>query len=112
MRQPELVDVLGGRALLDAADVPVHVDEAGQDVHPEASISFVAFCRTAASSIGDFRDCRRSISAMRLPSMTMSIGPIGGAPVPSMIVAPRMISRLNGPSPSPGVRSGAGVTER
>jgi len=33
------------------------------------------------------------ISRMRLPSMTMSTGPTGGAPVPSTSVAPRMISR-------------------
>src|SRR5215813_1340380 len=44
--------------------------------------------------------------------MTMSTGPIGGAPAPSIIVAPRMISRSNGPSPSPGLRSGPGWIER
>src|SRR5882672_1295276 len=44
--------------------------------------------------------------------MTMSTGPIGGAPAPSIIVAPRMTSRSNGPSPSPGLRSGPGWIER
>ena len=36
---------------------------------------------------------------MRPFSTTMSIGPIGGAPVPSMTVAPRNTSRANGPMP-------------
>src|SRR5262249_38612780 len=44
--------------------------------------------------------------------MTMSTGPIGGAPAPSIIVAPRITSRSNGPSPSPGLRSGRGWIER
>src|SRR6185436_2439278 len=43
---------------------------------------------------------------MRLPSTMMSTGPIGGAPVPSTSVAPRRISRFQGPSPS--ARGGAG----
>ncbi len=51
-----------------------------------------------------------AIRWMRLPSTTMSTGPMGGEPVPSMSVAPRMISRSNGPSPSPAGRSGAGWT--
>ena len=36
---------------------------------------------------------------MRPFSTMMSIGPIGGAPVPSMMVALRSASRLNGPTP-------------
>src|SRR5262245_43093575 len=44
--------------------------------------------------------------------MTMSTGPIGGAPDPSIIVTPRMTSRSNGPSPSPDLRSGPGWIER
>ena len=47
--------------------------------------------------------------AMRLPSTTMSIGPCGGAPVPSMSMTPRMTSVLNGPSPSPCRRAGAAM---
>src|SRR5687767_2313229 len=46
-------------------------------------------------------------STMRLRSTTMSTGPRGGAPVPSITVALRMISRSNGPSPS--ARGGAGL---
>ena len=45
------------------------------------------------------------MSLIRLPSTTMSTGPIGGAPVPSTSVAPRRISRFHGPSPS--ARGGA-----
>ena len=47
--------------------------------------------------------------AIRLPSTMTSIGPIGGAPVPSITVTLRIASVLNGPSPSPGRRSGAGM---
>src|SRR5689334_10263943 len=36
---------------------------------------------------------------MRLFSITISVGPIGGAPVPSITVAPRSTRRLNGPRP-------------
>ena len=46
------------------------------------------------------------ISAMRLFSTTMSTGPRGGAPVPSIMVMPRITMRLNGPSPSPAGRLG------
>ena len=38
----------------------------------------------------------------------MSIGPRGGAPVPSITVTPRMTRRSNGPSPSPARRVGVG----
>ncbi|KAG1080331.1 hypothetical protein G6F40_015927 [Rhizopus arrhizus] len=38
-------------------------------------------------------------AAMRSFSITMSTGPQGGAPVPSMIFAPRRISLGNGPRP-------------
>ena len=44
--------------------------------------------------------------SIRLPAMTMSTGPRGGAPLPSIIVAPRMTQPAKGPSPSPGWRSG------
>ena len=47
---------------------------------------------------------------IRLPSMTMSTGPTGGAPVPSMRMAPRRTSVLNGPCPSPVRRPGAGFS--
>src|SRR5207247_2156656 len=46
---------------------------------------------------------------MRLFSTTMSTGPRGGPPVPSINVAPRITIVLNGPTPSPGARLGAGV---
>lgn len=39
------------------------------------------------------------ISTMRSRSITMSTGPQGGAPVPSITVAPRSTRRSNGPSP-------------
>ena len=48
------------------------------------------------------------IRLMRLPSTTMSPGPWGSAPVPSISVAPRMTSVPNGPAPSSGPRGGAG----
>ena len=48
------------------------------------------------------------MAAIRLPSTTMSIGPIGGAPVPSIIVTPRMTNFLYGPRPSSDRRFGAG----
>lgn len=40
----------------------------------------------------------------------MSTGPIGGEPVPSIKVAPRSTNVLNGPAPSPGFLSGAGLS--
>src|SRR6185436_6936439 len=46
-----------------------------------------------------------TMSAIRFFSMTMSTGPTGGEPVPSIRVTPRRMSRANGPSPS--VRGGA-----
>src|ERR1700726_3716035 len=46
-----------------------------------------------------------STRTMRFFSITMSTGPIAGAPVPSINVAPRRMSRANGPSPS--ARGGA-----
>ena len=46
------------------------------------------------------------MDAIRLPSITMSTGPRGGPPEPSIIVAPRMTKRSKGPSPS--ARSGPG----
>src|ERR1700687_2330569 len=46
-----------------------------------------------------------STRTMRCFSITMSTGPIAGAPVPSISVAPRRMSRANGPSPS--ARGGA-----
>src|SRR5262245_66302073 len=39
----------------------------------------------------------------------MSTGPCGGAPVPSISMAPRMTRILNGPLPSSGPRFGAGL---
>ena len=45
------------------------------------------------------------ISTMRFRSTTMSTGPMAGAPVPSIRVAPRRMSRSKGPSPS--ARGGA-----
>src|ERR1700726_2944522 len=47
-----------------------------------------------------------STRTMRFFSITMSTGPIAGAPVPSISVAPRRMSLANGPSPS--ARGGAG----
>src|SRR5215210_3415700 len=41
-----------------------------------------------------------TISAIRSLRMTMSTGPAGGAPVPSITVTPRRIRRGKGPSPS------------
>jgi len=46
------------------------------------------------------------IKVMRLFSITMSVGPIGGAPVPSITVAPRSTSRLKGPTPRSRVVAG------
>jgi hypothetical protein len=73
----------------------------------EPSISWSAFFGRDSASIGTFGNPTLRTSVMRLPSMTTSTGPMGGAPVPSMTVAPRMISRLNGPTPSSARRSGA-----
>jgi hypothetical protein len=47
-------------------------------------------------------------SVMRFCWTTMSIGPRGGAPVPSITVIPRITRRSNGPSPSPACRFGVG----
>ena len=46
---------------------------------------------------------------MRLPSTVMLTGPVGGAPVPSISMTPRIVSVLNGPSPC-WPRAAAGVS--
>ena len=61
------------------------------------------------SSIGTFGAPTLATSTILLFSITMSTGPAGGPPVPSINVAPLIISRLNGPSPSPALRSGAPI---
>jgi hypothetical protein len=78
MAEPQFVYVLGRRSLLVAADVAMHVDEAGQQV--------LALEIEFASARGQARDARlsamavpgaprRTISAMRLPRITTSAGP-------------------------------------
>src|SRR5262245_8922621 len=47
---------------------------------------------------------------MRFPETTMSTGPRGGPPVPSISMAPRTTIVLKGPAPSPAPRFGAGVS--
>src|ERR1043166_2604989 len=79
----------------------------GSTYMPVPSISFVASFGRPSGLIGTSGAPTTRTSRMRFPSMTTSAGPIGGAPVPSMTVTPRRISRGNGPSPSPGRRSGA-----
>src|SRR5215471_7017786 len=79
---------------------------------PAASISFTPLAGRPDSLIATLGKPTLLTSLIRLFSMTMSTGPIGGAPAPSIIVAPRMTSRSNGPSPSPGLRSGPGWIER
>jgi hypothetical protein len=89
--------------------VHVQVDEAGQQV-PAGGVDLVVpsrgwrFASSGSPGVPALR-----IAAMRLPSMTTSIGPAGGAPVPSMTVTPRITIRVKGPAPSPGPRSGAGM---
>jgi len=72
---------------------------------PVPSISLTASFGRAPGLMGTFGNPTLRTSRMRFPSMTMSTGPIGGAPVPSTSVTPRMMSRVHGPSPS--LRSGA-----
>ncbi len=107
VRHPELVAVLRFRRLGHAARVHVHVDEPRQHVHPAG----VDLSRRPLGTPGgidrlvgeaDARDLRRSGSSRpRCPP-----DHVAAPPVPSMSVAPRMISRSNGPSPS--ARFGAG----
>src|SRR5262249_41966790 len=84
----------------------------GSTYIPAPSISFTPFSGRFDSLMAVLGKPTLLISLIRLFSMTMSTGPIGGAPAPSIIVAPRMTSRSNGPSPSPGLRSGAGGAVR
>ncbi len=73
---------------------------------PVPSISWSAcgprFCRIASPGVPALRT-----AVIRLPETTTSIGPAGGAPVPSISMTPRMTIVLNGPLPSSGRRSGA-----
>ena len=71
-----------------------------------ASISFVAGCGLPLGRMSPAVAPTAITEVMRLRSTTMSTGPRGGAPVPSMRVAFRMTSRSKGPSPS--ARGGAG----
>jgi hypothetical protein len=75
--EPQLVHVLGRRALLVAADVAVHVDEAGQQVLA-AEVDLAAArgqLRRALSAMAVPGRAQRTISAMRLPRITTSAGP-------------------------------------
>ena len=105
---PELEDVLGGRALVGAAHVAVHVDEARQQVVSGEVDLVVARLRLGPvgrvdgdAGVADALDAARCGSARppRRPDRT------AGAPVPSTIVTPRRMSRFHGPSPS--ARGGA-----
>src|SRR5271154_3714999 len=58
--------------------------------------------------MGTFGNPTLTMLAILSFSITMSTGPIAGEPVPSIMVAPRITMRLNGPAPSPGLRFGAG----
>ena len=108
MPHPELVDVLGRRPLLLAADVPVHVDEARQHVHAvEVHLPVPRLRLRPPLGIG--RDSRAADRTTRGSGSSRSrCRPARSAarPVPSINVTPRRISRLNGPSPS--ARGGAG----
>ncbi len=86
----------------------VAVDEAGVTYLPRQSISWSPAAGRRAS--GDSLRGRPtfSMAAIRPSSTTMSTGLIGGAPVPSMMVAPRSTSRRCGPTPRS--REVAGVT--
>src|SRR5262245_12966748 len=84
----------------------------GNTYLPLASLSFTPLAGRFDSLMATLGKPTLLISLIRLFSTTMSTGPIGGAPAPSIIVAPRMTNRSNGPSPSPGLRSGAGWIER
>ncbi len=105
--EPQPVAVGRVRRLVRIAIVAVSVDEAGQDVHAGR----VDLAVGAARRRGPPRSGNPGVPApltlsIRLPAMTMSTGPRGGAPEPSISIAPRITSRRNGPSPSPGWRSG------
>ena len=79
----------------------------GITYEPSRSISLPPSARAGLleSSIGTPGKPTLRIFTMRLFSMTISTGPMGGEPVPSMSVAPRRMSWAKGPSPS--TRSGA-----
>ena len=76
---------------------------------PVPSISLAPFAGRLRSLIGTPGKPTLTTSVMRLFCTTMSIGPRGGAPVPSITVTPRITRRSNGPSPSPAWRVGVGV---
>src|SRR5580693_6158900 len=79
----------------------------GSTYMPARSISLSPFFASGRSSGSIAMPGWPTLSTrtMRLFSITMSTGPTGGAPVPSIKVAPRRINRPNGPSPS--ARAGA-----
>src|SRR5690606_25667931 len=89
---------------------PCRSTKPGSAYMPWASISRVAPCGRRSSRMGSPGAPTPRISVIRFRSMTMSAGPQGGAPVPSMTVTPRTIRRSCGPSPS--VRAGASGTVR
>ena len=59
---------------------------------PVASTSRSAFCGARSLRSGSPGVPALRIDWMRLPETTMSTGPTGGAPEPSMRMAPRMTS--------------------
>ena len=77
---------------------------------PVPSISRTPFAGRPRSLIGTCGAPTETTSVIRFPSTTTSIGPCGAAPVPSITVIPRITSRVYGPPPSAGSRSGAAIS--
>ena len=88
--EPQLVRVLRVGVLGRAAGVHVQVDEAGhartcRSRRSRSRPSGSRFGRSGSPGVPALR-----IAVMRLPSTTMSTGPRGGPPVPSISIAPRI----------------------
>src|SRR5262245_58910059 len=81
----------------------------GRTYIPAASISWSGFCGSRLGLSGNPGVPALRIALIRLFSITMSTERCGGAPVPSISMAPRMTRVLNGPRPSSGPRFGAGL---
>ena len=106
VRHPELVGVLRVGRLGGIAGMQVQVHEPGKHVHSRGVDLLRGVLRPVGGRMSPAAASTANSATMRFRSTTMSTGPRGGAPVPSITVALRMISRSKGPSPS--ARGGAG----